>query len=178
MITYDDATRLFAAIKRATGRRAALVLAGSYRRGLPRLGDMDILVVSRGPAWPADAQPLDRLAMPPGAVVRPGVHGRVHRTATVRWAGVTAKLDVNAVDRANLPYALFHATGDRAENVGMRQLCVARGWALNQYGVWYRDGDGVSARRVRGSEAIKTERDLYRFLGRPYRPPAQRSHPQ
>jgi len=67
-------------------------------------------------------------------------------------------------------YALYHYTGSRDYNIRTRAHAKRLGWLLNQYGLF----DAASGHRVRGTAAIRTERDLARFLGVTYHPPRAR----
>jgi DNA polymerase/3'-5' exonuclease PolX len=74
------------------------------------------------------------------------------------------------------PYAVFHYTNGREYNVRIRSFAKKKGWRLNQYGLFRAESVGNDKdKRVPGSERIKTEHDLFRFLGVTPRPPRNRS---
>ena len=145
-------------------------IAGSYRRKKQRLNDLDILLISKTNKWAADADPISNLRLP--QIIEQN-NGIIRRMTIIRYKNTNIKCDIYRVDKDILPFMLFHATGDRGENLGIRRLAIDRGWSLNQYGIWYRDN---RTRRVAGSEKIKTEKDIYEFFGREYRKPEDRDH--
>ena len=91
-------------------------------------------------------------------------------SASARAIARTVQVDLFFVQPKELPYALFHYTGSRQYNIRTRAHARARGWRLNQYGLYAGDSD----RRVKGSGRIRSERDLAAFLGVGYRAPNNR----
>jgi DNA polymerase (family 10) len=162
------------------GRPGAVVHpVGSIRRGAPWAADIDLLVVA-----PASTLPADFLR---GAELRPPRGGDLltfadtyaggprHRALIVRRGGCGRgrhyRLDLFAATRAEEPFALYHLTGSRRYNVRIRAHAKRRGWRLNQYGLYH----AASGRRVAGSAAIRTEKDLAAFLGVTHRAPSDRA---
>src|SRR5207248_2186875 len=60
-----------------------------------------------------------------------------------------------------------HFTGSREHNIRLRELAIARGAKINEYGVF----DIATGKEIPLGE---DEADLYRFLGLPYIPPELR----
>lgn len=153
------------------GVRVAVLAVGSVRRGAPRVKDIDLLAIASRP---------ERLGVVSLAPARSGdraslaetfAAGPRRRALVVRVAGARARhhlLDVFVATPAERPFAMYHFTGPAAYNVRIRAHAKRCGWLLNQYGLW------KAARRVRGSEAIRSEQDLARFLRVTYRDPADR----
>jgi DNA polymerase (family 10) len=152
-------------------------IAGSYRRGLERINDIDILMISKKQEWDKSiSSPVESIKLP-GDITETNAGG-IHRLTTIMCripnvAPFKIKCDIYAVDKKNLPYALLHSTGDRGTNLGMRRLAMDKGWLLNQYGLWYRNRPNV---RVAGTENIKTEKEVFEKLGHPYKHPEKRDH--
>lgn len=167
MITYETATAFIEHIK-ATNPTLHFKIAGSYRRKVPAMKDIDFLLISKTPKW----QIKDPLALINFGHIIKENNGKKYKRLEILWNGKKISCDVFVVDKENLPFALFHWTGDKGENLGLRRHAIERGWMLNQYGLWYRS----SRRRVNGSENIKSEKDLYEFFGKSYKPPAERQH--
>jgi len=130
--------------------------AGSVRRGRETIGDLDILVVSADPA-PAVAA---FLALP--EVVE--ILSRGDTKASVRL-GNGVQVDLRVVPAESFGAALQYFTGSKAHNIALRKLAVARGWKLNEYGL-YDAGD----RPLAG----KDEAGVYRALGLKPIPPELR----
>jgi DNA polymerase (family 10) len=184
------ATRLLAALaeKRTTGRRlllptAALILdellphlravpgvmraeaAGSFRRRLETVGDLDVVVAS------TDA---------PRAL---SAFTGWHRTARVEGAGDTrativlrrgAQVDLRVVPPESFGAAWIYLTGSKAHNVALRALAVRRGWKLSEWALFdqrhQKGGRDDSGARLAGA----SEEEVYAALGLAWVPPELR----
>ncbi|MDR3466851.1 MAG: DNA polymerase/3'-5' exonuclease PolX [Xanthobacteraceae bacterium] len=147
-----DALVAYLSAAKGVGR---VVVAGSYRRRRDTVGDLDILVTAR-----AGAAPGDRLAAYENVASVPA-HGP-SRTTVVLRSGL--QVDLRAVPEASYGAALMYFTGSKAHNVALRGLASARGWKLNEYGLF----DGK--RRIAG----RSEDEIYRKLGLAVVPPELR----
>jgi DNA polymerase (family 10) len=163
--------------------RFEVIPVGSVRRQAPRVKDMDFLVVV-----PAAYETLSGRALAAARLLPPRPGDRV-RIADTYAAGARRRslilCQAPGPDRARAqcfrsdlflttsrdkPYALFHYTGSKTYNIRTRAYAKRKGWLLNQYGLF----DAVTGRRVRGTENIRTEQDLAKFLGVSYRLPTNR----
>jgi len=140
----------------ATGLFKRLQPAGSLRRGKETVGDLDILAVSDRPEEAARAfvslpEVEEVLAQGP-------------KKSSVRLAG-GLQVDLRIVPEESFGAALQYFTGSKAHNIRLRERAVARGWKLNEYGLFDREG-----RRLAG----EAEEDIYRELGLSYIPPELR----
>lgn len=150
-------------------------IAGSYRRGLPTSGDIDILVSNRHhfdanllrdlveSLQRHDPNFIDTLAL--------GVE-----KVTILYRSPTSN-KVRQLDVLNIAYNSYYAalnyfTGSAEHNEWLRGLAKSRGYRLNQHGL-YRI---VDARRPQLNELIplNSESELYRLLGVEYIPPESR----
>lgn len=154
--------------------RCAAYIVGSARREKPFLKDLDILVVVKDSA--VDSRTiLESLHIhPSGArsvrIMDSYSRGPRRRSTIIRFGGKKYRVDFFLAFESELPYALYHHTGSSQYNIRIRAHAKARGWKLNQYGLF----EQGTEKRVRGSGRIKTEADLAKFLGVTYRPPANR----
>jgi len=162
----------------ARPRRFEVVPVGSVRRRAPRVKDLDFLVVV-----PAEyGARFDRVLA--AAALRPPRAGDSLEIADTYAAGGRRRsfvlcrsprsgraqcfrTDLFVAPASEKPFALFHFTGSKGYNIRTRALAKRRGWLLNQYGLF----DARTGQRVRGTSAVRTERELARFLGVSYRPP-------
>jgi DNA polymerase (family 10) len=149
--------RLVAEALRARGGVEHLEIAGSLRRMRESVKDVDILVTSTEPA-----RVIDTLVRLPSVIE---VTGRGETKASVRHQDGLA-IDLRVVEPAAFGAALQYFTGSRAHNVRLRQLAIARGLKLSEYGVF----DETTGARVAGA----TEEDVYAALGLPWIPPELR----
>lgn len=133
----------------------ASAIAGSYRRRRETVGDIDILIAT------ADGAGVMQRLMDYSEVERVLSHGSTR--SSVNLAG-GLQVDVRAVDPTSFGAALLYFTGSQAHNVALRQRVAARGWKLNEYGLF--NGDTLLAGR--------TEAAIYAELALAWIPPELR----
>ena len=132
-----------------------VMAAGSYRRGLETIGDLDILSVA-----PAGRPVTDRFVA--YQEVRDVLaHGETKASVRLQ-SGL--QVDLRVVPQESYGAALLYFTGSKSHNVVLRQLAQQRGLKLNEYGVFRGDT------RVAG----ETEESVYAALGLPWIPPELR----
>ena len=160
-------------------RRFRVRAVGGVRRRSPRSKDLDILVTVpdgtrvRGLLASAELSgPKASRGRAALALAETYASGGRRRSLIVRRGAKRYAVDLFLATRGEEPYALFHYTGDKDYAIRIRAHAKRRGWKLNQYGLFYAQRPGV---RVRGSAAIRTERQLASFLGVTYRAPAARA---
>ena len=157
---------------RFSGGRPRLVTVGSVRRAEPTAVDLDLLVVVPDRADFSNTLASARLDGSPYAITGDRGSGARRRSLVLAGPGVRGfQVDLFLVRKQELPFALFHYTGSRQYNIRTRAHAKARGWLLNQYGLFYADRAGA---RVRGTARLGTERALAEALGVSYRPPTDR----
>ncbi len=133
----------------------ACEIAGSLRRGLPAVGDIDLVAASTAPAALASVL-LERPEVE-------HVYSRGPHRVSVRVApGID--VDLRTVAPRSFGAALIYFTGNRAHTLALRRLALAEGYRLNEYGLF----------RGRQRIAGETEREIYAALSLPYVPPKQR----
>ncbi len=132
--------------------------AGSLRRGLETVGDLDFLVAA------SDHEPVVEWF-----VTRPGVQeitARGETKASVRFAsGLQA--DLRIVPAAQFFFALHHFTGSKDHNVQMRQRALARGLSMSEWGLVPAEGEGTAKEKAEQHAGIqvKSESELFAALG-------------
>jgi DNA polymerase/3'-5' exonuclease PolX len=139
------------------------VIAGSYRRGEPDSGDIDILIREEPGISLADI--VDRLK---GAGIISGdlAQGRSKYLGILRLPQYNAhRLDLLIISPQNWPYALMYFTGSQTFNILMRQRAEQLGLRLNEYGLYNSEGVSLPA---------QTEEDIFRALGVQYLSPEER----
>jgi DNA polymerase/3'-5' exonuclease PolX len=152
---------------------------GSVARQAPKVGDIDLLVYVPKIASSRNVLESFRL-MSAGRMDRLSLvgaynNGTHHKSVVVRWKTPGKRdryfhVDLFLTIGKELPFALFHRIGPRIYNIRIRALAKRKGWLLNQHGLF----DRKTGRRVKGSEKLKTEADIQRFLGVHTRPPTNR----
>ncbi len=151
-----------------------VILVGSARREKPEIKDIDILLLRRPEGKSCVCRTtLETLKLRPGSTLKiltSYSSGSRRRSAIVRFNRANYRVDFFLADYEEKPYALFHHTGSKSYNIRVRAHAKAKGWLLNQYGLF----DQKTGRKVRGTGAIRTEADLARFLGITVRSPENR----
>lgn len=156
-----------------------VALAGSLRRGVDTIGDLDLLVASADPERVREAF----LSMP--EVER--VLARGESKSSVRLSSGDARLqaDLRIVPEKSWGAALLYFTGSKEHNVQLREHAIRGGMLLNEYGL-FRTGEPRPEDRVRRAGAktpqergevpvaAAEEADVYRVLGLPWVPPELR----
>jgi DNA polymerase (family 10) len=132
-----------------------VVVAGSYRRMRETVGDLDILVGTRGATGAAE-----RFVSHPDVAE---VISQGGTRASVRLRS-GLQVDLRIVTSDILGAALVYFTGSKAHNIALRRLAQERGLKISEYGVF------KGAKRVAGD----TEESVYRAVGLPFIPPELR----
>jgi DNA polymerase (family X) len=155
-VALDVAEELLTEIRGVEHVRRA-EYAGSLRRMVETIGDIDVLVAA------SDAEPvMRRLTSLPGAE-------RVLARGPTKSSVLTTKglqVDVRVVDPDVWGAAMIYFTGSKAHNVRIRELAVRKGLKLSEYGL-FRADDGE---RI----ASETEEAVYERLGLAFIPPTLR----
>ncbi|MFZ1557238.1 MAG: DNA polymerase/3'-5' exonuclease PolX [Nitrospira sp.] len=153
-VAIPSAEALVAYLEQSSGV-SRVIAAGSYRRGLETIGDLDILVTA-----PAGRAVMDRFVA--YQEVRDVLAHGATKSSVRLQSGL--QVDLRVVPQESYGAALLYFTGSKAHNVVLRQLAQQRGLKLNEYGVF------------RGDKPIagETEESVYASLGLPWIPPELR----
>ncbi|HND62042.1 MAG TPA: DNA polymerase/3'-5' exonuclease PolX [Opitutaceae bacterium] len=146
--------------------------AGSLRRGLETVGDLDFIVGSSEP------EPIMAWFTALAGVKE--VTARGETKSSVRFEG-GLQADLRIVPDDQFVFALHHFTGSKDHNVQMRQRALTRGLSLSEWGLVPSEGEGTAkekaeqARKGPAAQAtIATEADLFAALGLHFVPPELR----
>jgi DNA polymerase (family 10) len=142
--------------------------AGSLRRGLETVGDLDFLVAAADPVPVMDWF----VALPDVQEVT----ARGETKASVRF-GSGLQADLRILPDDQFPFALHHFTGSKDHNVQMRQRALARGLSLSEWGLAPAAGDERVKEKVLGSAqrpTIRSEVEIFQALGLAFIPPELR----
>lgn len=131
-------------------------VAGSIRRRMETVKDIDIVVASTQPEQVSEA-----------AAVMPGVLQLISKGATkITLKLITGmNLDIRVVPPDQFIGCLHHFTGSKEHHVQLRGLAKERDVKINEYGLTGLDGKVLS---------ISSEQELYRQFGLPYIAPELR----
>lgn len=132
----------------------AASVAGSFRRCLETVGDLDFIVASENP------QPIMDWFTEQAGVKEVTAKGQTK--SSVRFEdGVQA--DLRVVSASVYPFALHHFTGSKDHNVSLRQRALSMGYRLSEWGIFDKASDSQSC--VEAASGIRSEADLFKFFG-------------
>jgi DNA polymerase (family 10) len=174
METFDERCRLdeaseiasviFDSLKNQEGVQQ-IEVAGSYRRSLETIGDIDILIAADEKYIPALFEVFtshDRVT----EILGKGDTKSSMRTKEGR------QVDLRIVSAEEFPAALMYFTGSKEHNVVMRQRARERGMGLNEYGLFKLNSDGDTD--FEQPISFKSEADIYQKLDLHFVPPELR----
>jgi DNA polymerase/3'-5' exonuclease PolX len=160
---------------------ARLIVAGSLRRRKAEVGDVDILYIPRfeerqldlvthGPVNLAD-EVLDSLLAAGVLSKRPSsaagfAWGPKNKLAIHGANGIP--VDLFAATEGNWWNLLVCRTGPEAMTISICEAARRHGWQWNPHGPGFSRLDGA------GSQAVRSEEEVFAFVGLPYAPPEGR----
>ena len=137
--------------------------AGSLRRGMETVGDLDFLVASSKP------EPIMEWFTQMEGIVEVTAHGDTK--SSVRFEG-GMQADLRVVPSEQFYFALHHFTGSKDHNVRMRQIALSMGLSLSEWGL--RPEEEKDSSRSKGTVEAHSEEDIFKTLGLAYIPPSLR----
>ncbi len=144
-------------------------VAGSFRRSMETVGDLDFIVASSNP------EPVMEWFVSRENVVEVTAQGETK--SSVRFEG-GLQADLRVVPDDRFVFALHHFTGSKDHNVKMRQRALSQGYSLSEWGLFNKDDEaGESGKpydRPLAKDGIQEETDLFNALGLDYITPEMR----
>lgn len=142
-----------------------LVVAGSLRRRLETIGDIDILVEATPEATAAIFDAFT------GAPEVAEILGRGETKCSVR-VKQGRQVDLRIVGASAFPAAMMYFTGSKEHNVYVRGRARDRGMALNEYGLFKLTASGETD--FDAPVSVDSEEAIYQALGLHFIPPELR----
>ncbi|HEY2811728.1 MAG TPA: DNA polymerase/3'-5' exonuclease PolX [Rhabdochlamydiaceae bacterium] len=150
-------------LKRLKGVQKAEI-AGSLRRKLETVGDIDFLVASSQPKpimhWFTSQSFVDR------------VLAKGDTKSSIRLKG-GVQADLRIVPEKQFAFALCYFTGSKEHNIKLRERSKKRGWTLSEWGLTTEKGKAIPSI---GTKKNICEADIYQSLGFSYIPPELREN--
>jgi DNA polymerase (family 10) len=162
------AAPIVTALRALSGVRRAEA-AGSLRRNLETVGDLDFIVAAEA----AEAAAITGWFCGQDGVKE--VTARGDTKASVRFtSGLQA--DLRIVPEAQFAFALHHFTGSKDHNVALRQRALARGFSLSEWGLVPDAGEGTAKEKAEAGLSLRAENEaeLFAHLGLAFIPPELR----
>lgn len=151
-------------------------IVGSYRRGRPDSGDIDMLIRTAS----ADVDAGEALRSYVAALTEAGyirevlAQGETKCLAVAGLPGAGSKmrrLDLLVTPPAEFPFAVFYFTGSDTFNVTVRQRALDRGFTLNEHALTHIKSGSIV-------DGIRTERDIFAALRIVWKDPVDRTGPE
>jgi len=162
----EAATPILAGLRglRQVGRAET---AGSLRRGLETVGDLDFIVSAR------ESSPVVDWFTGQAGVKEVTAKGETKASVRLE-SGLQA--DLRIVPSDQFAFALHHFTGSKDHNVQMRQRALDRDLSLSEWGLVPSAGEGTARDKAGRSEGVAApdEKAIFAALGLPYIPPELR----
>jgi len=183
------------------GRQVIAYATGSYRRGSPDSGDVDMLITHRN--YEAVSEMLENLLVSLYArgfmkhTLSGGTKSKDHDVFTfmgicrlsdedAKAAGLPTptryrRIDIKIYPFEMWPFALMYFTGNTHFNRSMRYYANRRGWSLSDHGLVMACGTGVGGDRHKAKvledkvRRITTEEEVFKVMGLQYVPPERRN---
>ncbi|KAL2399002.1 DNA polymerase lambda [Exophiala dermatitidis] len=169
-------------------RGLRMIVGGSYRRGNPDCGDIDLIIFKKD----ADLKQIQTLMM---ETVIPRLTARGflkvalatthHKDSGSKWHGASAlpgsklwrRIDFLFVPWEELGAALIYFTGNDYFNRSLRLLASRKGMLLNQHGLYDNILRGRGRERMTEGKLLEghDEQHIFKILGVTYRPPEHRN---
>lgn len=135
-------------------------LAGSVRRRKETIGDIDIIACAKRKDWKKILNQVLKMQQ----VGRVLAKGETKISFLLNQA--TTQIDIRLVTEDEYGAALLYFTGCKEYNVKLRTWAKAKGWKVNEYGVF----DAKTEKRLAG----KTEEEIFEWFDMQFVPPELR----
>jgi len=154
------------------------LICGSYRRGLETSGDMDVLLTTplfqtyrdlHGPKIRVLSELIENLVDEGFLIDHLTLDITTKYMGVCRIRDLARRIDIRIVAYESWPSAMLYFTGSGAFNVRMRNVALAQGMTLNEYGL-YPLKNGEKGEPVN----VKNEEDIFAELGLMYLEPKER----
>jgi DNA polymerase beta len=162
-------------IRRYLGPDMTAEMVGSYRRGAADSGDIDVILtmptrIPIGERYSAFKRLAIRLK-DAGYLIEELAEGITKNLSIVRLPGATTarRLDLLIVSEEEFPFAVLYFTGSDKLNVAMRGHANSLCYTMNEHGMTKIHPD------VPAVPVMRTEADIFAFLGLKYMEPTERN---
>lgn len=138
-------------------------ITGSYRRGLPTSGDIDVLILNQGTV---EMKKIVELL-----VKKQLLHHEYFSIGPTKFQGITNtnvahQIDIRLIPEESYATAMLYFTGSKNFNQTMRQKAMKMGYKLSEY--------SLLNNRTKKVVPVKTEKDVFDILKMKYLSPSER----
>ena len=172
---------------RSVDKELELIIGGSYRRGSPDCGDIDLLIMKRDAGKEHLHTLMTHTVMPlltKQRFLKVGLSTSNSRDDGSKWHGASCLPDSSVWRRMDLLYvpweergaALIYFTGNDFFNRSLRLLAGRKAMRLNQHGLFKGVLRGPKREKLNEGELVesRSEKKIFEILGVKWRPPEHR----
>lgn len=160
ILTLNEGKKIFNLIKKKLPFPS--YVAGSIRRENDYVNDIDIVIIPGNYKYKPLIESILATIKRNGDTLINGIYYYNDRKVLI---------DFFITTQESFPYAMMQYTGPKSYNIRIRRYVKQQHkWKLNQYGIFYLN----KLEKVRGSNKIKTEKDINKFIGTTYYHPRDR----
>jgi DNA polymerase beta len=151
-------------------KKLILTICGSYRRGCPSCGDIDVLITHPDAKSEETylAQLVDKLEKIGFLIDHLTESGNKKYMGVCRVTSFARRIDIRFVDYSSYYAAMLYFTGSKHFNIGIRNRALEMGYSLNEYGL--HKSDDTSKKII----PVNSEEEIFDILGIDYVPPTNR----
>lgn len=144
-------------------------LVGSYRRQNKDMGDIDILIKNRNDL---NIKKLVNELTEGGYIIETLASGKSKFMGLCKLSPElpARRIDILIADPSYYYFALLYFTGSYSFNIFMRKVALEKGYSLSEYGI----KNNNTKKFIDTSDIIKSEKDIFEYLGIAYVPPNKR----
>lgn len=174
-IPREEMMKHEAILEAAKPSNMKIEIVGSYRRGSESSGDIDVLINFPRQKVPSTADfqayvtELQRIGYITD-ILALGNH-KCMAVCRIEGSNIHRRLDLLLTPNETWPFAILYFTGSDRFNVAMRAHALELGWSLNEKG--FTPMNAETAKET--IPPLKTEKDIFGFLGLQYIKPAERT---
>lgn len=147
--------------------RYKFCICGSYRRGLPFSGDIDVLIT-----FPEEGKETDHISVIVSALQKENILTDTLALGKKKYMGVGLinhthrRIDIRYIEPSSWGAGVLYFTGSKQFNIDMRNQVKAKGYLLNEWGIW----DEKTGKYI----PAENEKDIFKILKIKYVPLDQR----
>jgi NAD-dependent DNA ligase/predicted flap endonuclease-1-like 5' DNA nuclease len=146
-------------------------IVGSYRRGNPISGDIDVIITNDTDTNKVFDAFIDELKGN-NILIELLTRGKTKSLTIARLPGhVARRIDFLYTSPEEYPFAVLYFTGSKIFNTVMRQRALSKGYTLNEHGMSYMT-NGIKGDKV--ESIFLDEKSIFDFLNMEYKLPEER----
>jgi DNA polymerase/3'-5' exonuclease PolX len=149
------------------GETITFKICGSYRRIAATCGDIDILLCEPSNGRLVLPLLVDKLTKAGILKEQLGLGSTKYMGITQTKSGIHFRIDMEIIKEHEWPFALLYFTGSGSFNERQRLHAKKMGYRLSEHGM-------IDVKTKEYVQGLKTERDIFEFLGMDYLEPWQR----